>query len=65
VNAGPHISLDDAARILRVNRKTVARWCDKGKLPCTRTLGGHRRVLRADVVALARQLAEQRTQEGQ
>jgi excisionase family DNA binding protein len=31
------------AEILQVSPKTVARWAQQGRLPCQRTLGGHRR----------------------
>ena len=33
----------EAAVILQVSPKTVARWAQQGLLPCQRTLGGHRR----------------------
>jgi excisionase family DNA binding protein len=33
----------EAAAILQVSPKTVARWAQQGLLPCQRTLGGHRR----------------------
>jgi excisionase family DNA binding protein len=33
----------EVAAILQVSPKTVARWAQKGLLPCQRTLGGHRR----------------------
>ena len=33
----------EAAAILQVSPKTVARWAQEGRLPCQRTLGGHRR----------------------
>jgi excisionase family DNA binding protein len=31
------------AAILHVSPKTIARWAQQGRLPCQRTLGGHRR----------------------
>ena len=31
-----------AADILHVSPKTIARWAKDGRLPCQRTLGGHR-----------------------
>lgn len=42
----------DAATLLGVNPKTVARWAREGKLRAYRTLGGHRRFRRDDVEAL-------------
>lgn len=38
-----------AARLLGVTPQTVARWIDSGRLPAFRTLGGHRRIARADL----------------
>jgi excisionase family DNA binding protein len=45
----------EVARIFFVDAKTVARWAKSGKLPSTRTLGGHRRYRKADVVKLLEQ----------
>jgi excisionase family DNA binding protein len=39
----------EVAAMFRVEPKTVSRWESAGKLPCIRTLGGHRR-FRASVV---------------
>jgi excisionase family DNA binding protein len=33
----------EVAAILQVSPKTIARWAKRGRLPCQRTLGGHRR----------------------
>ena len=33
----------EVAALFRVTPKTVTRWAEAGKLPATRTLGGHRR----------------------
>jgi excisionase family DNA binding protein len=38
-----YITTGEAARVLRVSPKTVARWAKEGKLPHLVTLGGHRR----------------------
>ena len=43
------ISAAEAARQLGVDKATVARWCQQGKIPAVRTLGGHWRI-RATVV---------------
>ena len=42
----------EAAKLLHVSRKTLARWAGLGLVPCIVTLGGHRRFRRADVDAL-------------
>jgi excisionase family DNA binding protein len=33
----------EVAAILQVSPKTISRWAQQGRLPCQRTLGGHRR----------------------
>lgn len=50
----------EVAEVFGVSTDTVAAWADAGRLPCTRTLGGHRRFLREDVEALADQAFEPR-----
>jgi excisionase family DNA binding protein len=40
------------AALLYVDRKTVTRWAQTGKLAFIRTPGGHRRYLRSDVLAI-------------
>ena len=37
------LTASQAARLLHVSPKTVARWASQGRLEHRRTLGGHRR----------------------
>lgn len=48
-----NITPSEAGRIFGVDPKTITRWAVAGKLPYTRTLGGHRRYKLSDVRALA------------
>lgn len=43
------ITLPEAARLLGVGPTTLKRWSDQGRIPHTRTPGGHRRFLRSVV----------------
>ena len=38
-----------AADLLGVDPRTIARWAESGRLPSSRTTGGHRRYKQADV----------------
>ena len=42
----------EVAKMFHVDPKTVTRWAQAGKLTYMRTLGGHRRYRRDEVVAL-------------
>ena len=42
----------EVAELFRVDPKTVTRWADAGKITAVRTLGGHRRYQREEVLAL-------------
>ena len=44
------------AELLQVSPKTVTRHAREGRLPCVKTLGGHRRYMKAEVEALLEQL---------
>jgi excisionase family DNA binding protein len=58
----------EVAELLHVTPKTVSRWAHEGKLPCLRTLGGHRRYPEREIRALIERLSvqepAQRTQAG-
>jgi excisionase family DNA binding protein len=45
------LTLSEAARLLGVHPTTLRRWADNGDIPVKVTPGGHRRFLRAELVA--------------
>ena len=47
------------AAILQVSPKTISRWAQQGRLPCQRTLGGHRRYPEPAIRELAASLTEE------
>jgi excisionase family DNA binding protein len=47
-----YLRSSEVAELLHVSPKTVARWAKEGKLPCLRTLGGHRRYPEREIRAL-------------
>jgi excisionase family DNA binding protein len=49
----------EAAELLHVSAATVKRWADDGLIPTLRTLGGHRRFRRTDVLTMADKLLSQ------
>jgi excisionase family DNA binding protein len=49
----------EVARMLHVSPKTITRWASEGKLPSVRTLGGHRRFSRRQIVELTERLARE------
>lgn len=50
---GTYVTPAQAARMLGVSSKTVARWAAAGRIRCAVTLGGHRRFRVEDIVAIA------------
>ena len=55
----PHLRPAEAAELLGVHPKTVSRWAKEGRLPCRRTLGGHRRYPEHQIRELAAGLHQQ------
>lgn len=51
----------EVASYLRVNSKTVTRYAGRGLLRSVKTLGGHRRYYKDEVVALGERQASCRT----
>lgn len=49
---GEYITTGQAAELLGVSPKTVARWANQGKLPHIITLGGHRRFPKHELLRL-------------
>jgi excisionase family DNA binding protein len=41
----------EVAQFFRVDAKTVTRWARQGRITSLRTLGGHRRYRKAEVIA--------------
>lgn len=48
----------EVARLFRVDPYTVVRWTRTGKLPCFKTLGGHRRFYEDEILPLLTDEAE-------
>lgn len=52
MEAEPLLTPAEVAAMFKVDRATVTRWAEAGKLTSIRTLGGHRRYLEKEVRAL-------------
>lgn len=46
------LSTRDASLLLLIPQRTIERMVDDGRIPGTKTKGGHRRIRRADVDAI-------------
>jgi excisionase family DNA binding protein len=53
-----YLKTAEVADMLHVSPKTVTRWAKDGKLPHSRTLGGHRRFPAEEIRKLAEQLVQ-------
>ena len=53
-----YLSTREAAHVLGVGTTSIKRWAEEGSLHCIKTAGGHRRFLRADVLAFRSLKAE-------
>ena len=49
----------EVALMFRVNPKTVTRWARAGKISAIRTLGGHRRFRKSEILAQLADFVEQ------
>ena len=53
-----YLKTAEVADMLHVSPKTVTRWAKDGKLPHSRTLGGHRRFPAEEIKKLAAPLVQ-------
>lgn len=53
-----YLKTAQVADLLHVSPKTVTRWAKEGKLPHSRTLGGHRRFPAQAIEDLAKDLVD-------
>ena len=53
-----YLKTAEVADILHVSPKTVTRWAKDGKLPHSRTLGGHRRFRASEIRRFLAQVEE-------
>lgn len=55
----PLLTPGEVGKVFRVDAKTIGRWAGAGRLPFTRTDGGHRRYKTSDVKKLIDELKAQ------
>jgi predicted DNA-binding transcriptional regulator AlpA len=60
----PLLTADDLERLLRVDRRTIARLCKRGQLPAPLKLGGSNRWKAEDVAGAIDVLASERRRAG-
>ena len=63
--ADPLLRPGDVATLFHVDPRTVIRWARSGKLTTIRTVGGHRRFLLSEVMALRHAKAAESVDEGE
>jgi excisionase family DNA binding protein len=51
-----YYSTKDLAKLLGIGDATVKRWADLGEIPCSKTVGGHRRFTLETVKQVAARL---------
>jgi len=47
------LSTQEVAALLNVTETTVKRWADEGRIPCSRTIGGHRKFILSNIIEFA------------
>lgn len=55
------IGTKEASLLLNVSQRTIQKWIDDGKIACSRTMGGHRRIDQAHLLELMSQEKQQVT----
>jgi excisionase family DNA binding protein len=48
-----YLSTEQVASLIKVTETTIKRWSDEGKIPCHKTLGGHRKFLMKEIIRFA------------
>ena len=53
------LSPKQVALAIGVSESSLKRWCDKGVIPVSKTVGGHRKLSKSDVVSFVRKTGQQ------